>query len=118
VSERTATVAAAAVLLAHACALGAAEPQITDPTLAPYIGARSETPVGGDSPLLKATNVSKDSRSAVIGDRVVMIGSIVDGAEVVAIEAGRVDLRRGTQVTSLELRLPPVKRRSAAGERP
>lgn len=116
--ERTVTAATAAgALLLGAAWASAAEPEISDPTLAPLVATSGETVVVDAKWQLQATRVSAGSRSAVIDDRIVTVGSRIDGAEVVSIEAGRVNLRRGTRITSIELELPAVKQPSTSGER-
>jgi hypothetical protein len=93
-----------------ATALAADPPPVTDPTAPPY-EIPSETVQASGSPLLlQSTHVSRDSRSAVINDRVVAVGSRIDGAVVTAIEQGRVTLRRDAETIVLTLLLPPVKR--------
>lgn len=109
---------AGALLLAAALAASAEEPPVTDPTRAPDGGGARLDPVSGTAWVLRSTHVSAAVRSAVINDRVVSPGSRVYGAEVIVIEPGRVQLRRGTELITLRLQLPSVKRPAEGGEEP
>jgi hypothetical protein len=112
VFERSSRLVPAAAVCWIAAALAADPPPVTDPTAPPY-EIRSEIPsatVQGSPLLLQSTHVSRSSRSAVINDRVVAVGSRIDGAVVTAIEQGRVTLRRDAESIVLTLLLPPVKR--------
>ena len=91
-------------------AMAADAPPVTDPTAPPYQAAGGPAQSSGEPLLLRSTHVSLRSRSAVINDRVVAIGSRIDGAVVTAIEQGRVTLRRDSETIVLELLLLPVKR--------
>jgi hypothetical protein len=110
VFERIRRPAAAAAALWIATALAADLPPVTDPTAPPYEVPSGIVQESGEPLLLRSTHVSADSRSAVINDHVVVIGSRIDGAVVTAIEQGRVTLRRGAETIVLRLLLPPVKR--------
>lgn len=108
-SKRTAGFLVAAVLW-NAAAMAADLPPVTDPTTPPYQAASGSVESSHQTLLLHSTHVSPDSQSAVINNQVVAIGSRIDGAVVIAIEQGRVTLRRGAESIVLKLLLPPVKR--------
>jgi hypothetical protein len=110
VSERLSVGFILAGLLAVAGAAIADEPPITDPTIAPGADFVAADPMSGLSLRLHSTQVSGSSRSAVINDRIVTPGSKVGGATVVSIEPGRVQLRKGTALITLQMPLPNIKR--------
>lgn len=93
------------------CSLAAAGdlPPITDPTAPPDTVAPAAQH-GASSFLLYSTHVAASSRSAVINNQVVAIGSRIDGAVVTSIEKGQVSLSRGSETIVLRLLLLPVKR--------
>ena len=96
----------------------ATEPRITDPTQPPgasEVAAASNTL---EPWLLRSTRVGSAGRSAVVNEHAVRVGSRIDGAEVLAIEPGRVTLRSGQELITLQLRQTPVKRPAATRERP
>lgn len=110
-SERnTARIVLAGLLwLAALPAVAADELPVRDPTIAPGVTAARDSASG--QPLrLRSTQVSKTSRSAVINDRVVSTGSTIGGAKVLSIEPGRVQLRRGSELITLRVTPPQVKR--------
>jgi len=91
-------------------------PAITDPTIAPGSDVAISDPSAAPQLRLKSTQVSNSSRSAVINDRIVTPGSKVNGATVLSIEPGRVQLRRGTEFITLLMPAPQVKRRVSGDE--
>lgn len=107
---------AASVLLAVALSAPAGEPKISDPTRAPATDVRQVVARAAEPRRLQSTHVSDETQSAVVDGRIVTIGSMLDGAEVVAITAGRVELRRGGESVVLEMSVPTVKRRAGTGD--
>lgn len=85
---------------------------ITDPTKPPYGLAAVSAKPQHNNLLLYSTQVSDSKRTAVVNQRVVTVGSRVAGAVVVAIEQGRVTLRRGAETIVLRLIKTPVRRDS------
>lgn len=114
--NRRGAVLAGALLLTAALAAMAAEPPVRDPTRAPGAGGARLDPLSGMAWVLRSTHVSSTARSAVINDSIVAPGSRVNGAEVIAIDPGRVQLRRGKELITLRLQLPYVKRPAEGGE--
>lgn len=104
-------VAALGCALAALPAAAADEPPVTDPTRPPYDLTRKASPApgAGDALLLSSTQVSPESRSAVVNGRAVTVGSRVGDAVVVSIEEGRVTLRRGAQSIVLQLLIPTIR---------
>jgi hypothetical protein len=119
VSERSIArfMLAAFACLATAPVAGAGEPAITDPTIPPGVDSAVSEVVAGTPLRLSSTRVSAASRSAIVNDRVVTPGSRVGGATVVSIEPGRVTLQRGTELITLRMPAPQVKR-PANGDKP
>jgi hypothetical protein len=96
----------------------AQEPQITDPTRAPF---RAANPAGRAAAedgawILHSTRVSASDRVAVINGSIVGVGNRIGGAEVLEIQAGRVRLRQGANTFTLRLERPSVKGPAASGE--
>lgn len=108
--------------LATAFALGparAAEP-LSDPTRPPDAARATVATVApsGDGALaLHAIFHADDRRIAVINGVRVRESESIEGARVLAIEADRVRLRRGTEIVELELVSPAFKNARLAGER-
>jgi hypothetical protein len=92
----------------------AGEPAVTDPTAPPHRSVIVSTAEAATAKeeflLLHSTKVAASSRSAVINNHVVAVGSRIDGAVVTSIEQGQVTLTRGPESIVLRLILPPVKR--------
>jgi len=102
-----------AAFLSCSLPAGAERPPVTDPTAPPYSVATpaARSNAGTSLPLLlHSTRIAYSSRSAVISNRSVVIGSRIDGAVVTKIEQGQVTLARGSETIVLRLLLPPVKR--------
>jgi len=91
--------------------------RVTDPTAPPYrtMSEAYQSPAGDKPLLLYSTQVATSSRSAVVNNQVVAVGSYIDGAVVTAIEQGQVTLTRGTEAIVLRLLLPSVKRPAKDG---
>jgi len=117
VSDRASIGLVVAGLLGLAGAAIAGEPPITDPTQAPGADFAAADPLTGLKLRLSSTQVSGSSRSAVINDRIVTTGSQVGGATVVAIEPGRVQLRRGSELITLQMPVLHIKRRTDGDEK-
>ncbi|MEX2126370.1 MAG: hypothetical protein WD795_20925 [Woeseia sp.] len=104
----------ATALIGCTAAMAADRPPVTDPTAPPHKAAIRSAAGAVHSRdevlLLHSTHVSPSTRSAVINNQVVVIGSRIDGAVVTAIEQGRVTLDRNSESIVLRLILPPVKR--------
>jgi hypothetical protein len=93
---------------AFSSAAASDEPPVRDPTRPPY----SLAPVSkqaGERLRLVSTNISPSGRSAVIGDRVVRIGSRIGDAVVMSIDPGRVTLARASDRIVLSLYPRTVK---------
>ena len=112
-SDRTPIQFILAGLLGLAAAVSAGEPPITDPTIAPGADFAAADPLAGLTLKLNSTRISKSSQSAVINDRIVTAGSTVSGATVISIEPGRVQLRKGSELITLQMQAPHIKRRTA-----
>ncbi|MGA8202952.1 MAG: hypothetical protein WB812_00450 [Woeseiaceae bacterium] len=97
-------------------AAAADEPPVRDPTRPPYSLAPGSKQTG-DRLRLVSTNISPSMRSAVIGDRVVGIGSRIGDAVVTSIDPGRVTLARGSDRIVLSLYPEAVKEASARDSR-
>ncbi len=106
---------ALALLLALPAAAWA-EPPLRDPTVPPGVSALASDPAAGPALRLRSTQVSATSRSAVINDRIVALGSKVAGATVLAIEPGSVRLERGSERILLRISTPDVKRRATGDD--
>jgi len=86
---------------------------LRDPTLPPPVQAGPAPKDGGDpaaSWKLNATLVGSGRAVAVINNRLVEIGDLVDGARVVAIQPNQVRLRRGSSVWVLRGTSSDVKK--------
>ncbi len=99
---------ALASLLTLAPAL-AGELPVRDPTIPPGVPAAATITAEGPALKLRSTQVSATSQSAIINDRIVTPGSQVSGATVLAIEPGRVTLKRGSELITLRIASPDVK---------
>jgi hypothetical protein len=115
VSDRYRHTLIAAGLLALSSA-APAQPPVRDPTVPPGTAQVSKHPAAAPALRLRSTQVSATSRSAVINDRIVTAGSRIAGATVLAIEPGRVQLQRGDERITLQIRTPDVKRRATGDE--
>jgi MSHA biogenesis protein MshK len=86
---------------------------LADPTR-PTAAFRSGSGTGGTTAVpakwtLASTLIAPDRRVAVINGKVVQVGQKIDGAELVAIEAGSVLLSRGGRKIELKLMAGNVK---------
>ncbi len=108
-SDAGTIVLALAGLLACAPAF-ANELPVRDPTIPPGVPAAATIAAEGPALKLRSTQVSAASQSAIINDRIVTPGSRVGGATVLSIKPGRVTLRRGSELITLRIASPDVKR--------
>jgi hypothetical protein len=111
------------VFVATVFAIGparAAEP-LSDPTRPPDVAranVAAVAPSGNGELALHAIFHADDRRIAVINGVRVRESESIEGARVLAIEADRVRLQRGTEIVELELVSPAFKNARLAGERP
>ena len=107
----------AGVLCMAASAVVAREPAVTDPTQPPaLVSAPVAAAASAAGMRLYSTRVSDEGWVALINDRIVSVGSRINGAEVVSIEPGIVRLRRGDDTLTLQLEWPGVKSPVKSGE--
>lgn len=107
---RAAGLLAVTLLLVASAVSAADEPPVSDPTRPPGYAFAAKRKNTDDTLLLFSTSVSPSVQSAVINNQVVTVGAHIAGAVVIAIEQGRVTLRRGSEAIVLQLFNPPVKR--------
>jgi MSHA biogenesis protein MshK len=112
---RSASLAAVVLLLGAPARAGDALPDPTRPELAP--AAASQPAAAAERFELRAVLVGGARRVAVINGRAVEVGDSVDGAEVLAIDAGRVRIRTPDGERALAL-APAVRVEPAEREDP
>ena len=99
-------------------AVAAGDSVITDPTQPPVlVSAPVAAAATAQGLRLYSTRVSDSGWVALINDRIVGVGSQIDGAEVISIAPGVVSLRRGEDTLMLQLEWPGVKSPVESGER-
>ncbi|BBO74769.1 hypothetical protein DSCW_21860 [Desulfosarcina widdelii] len=104
-------IVAGAMLLVVGSPVFGGEP-LRDPTRPPATGS-GKTIQDGQNPLkwrLTATIIGPERRVAVINDRALQIGQNIDGAVLVAVEAGSARLVHGGREMQLRLHEMAVKR--------
>ncbi len=104
-------VSALVLLLLCSASSGGAQP-FRDPTRPPRAAVAAEK-VDRGSWTLSSVLVSPARRVALLNGRAVQEGALIDGARVVAIEAGRVRLRQNRQEFSVALQNARIKEPAA-----